>query len=129
MPKFVEGFANTLTVPSGARDVLKFDTEVRGFGIRKYADGRAFYIVKFSHQGRQRRQSLGEVVRGNLRAMRLLASDAKAQARQGRDILAERQAQREAVKNRRTLGSLVPEYLNACEARFRRRTFIEVNAI
>ena len=127
MPKFVEGFAEKIIIPPGARDALVFDTEVRGFGIRKYADGKAFYIVKFSHQGKQRRQSLGEVTRGNLRAMRLLASDAKAQARQGRDILAERQAARQAVKNRKTLGGLVPEYLKACEARLRPRTYSEVD--
>ena len=86
----------------------------------------AVYIVKFSHQGRQRRQSLGEVTRGNLKAMRLLASDAKAHARLGRDILAERQMARDAFKNRKTLGSLVSEYLKNCQARLRSRTLLEV---
>jgi len=78
-----------MTVPAGARDVLVFDNDhdkaVRGFGIRKFSTGRAFYIVKYSFRGRTRRQSLGEVRRGNLEKMRELAEDVKARARVGQD--------------------------------------------
>ena len=133
MPKFTEGFASTVNVPPGARDVLVFDTEVRGFGIRKFAGGAAYYFVKYTHEGKQRRQSLGEVTRGNLRAMRLLASEVKSRARAGQDIIAEKQAaetraeaEREATKNRKTLGTLVTEYLTARKGALRQRSYLEV---
>ena len=37
MLKFMEGFADRMTVPAGARDVQVFDDELPGFGIRKFA--------------------------------------------------------------------------------------------
>ena len=81
MPKLIEGFADGVVVPQGKRDVLIFDgghrDAVPGFGIRKFASGAAVYIVKYAHAGRQRRQSLGAVTSGNLKAMRLLASEVK----------------------------------------------------
>ena len=133
MPKFTEGFAATIEVPSGARDVLVFDSEVRGFGIRKFAGGAAYYFVKYTHEGKQRRQSLGEVTRGNLRPMRLLASEVKSRARAGQDIIAEKRAaearaetERETVKNRTTLGALVPVYLEARKRGLRPRSYVEV---
>jgi len=36
MAKFGEGFADTLEVPAGAKDVQDFDDELPGFGIRKF---------------------------------------------------------------------------------------------
>jgi hypothetical protein len=67
MPKLVEGFADKIEVPAGKRDVLVFDSEVRGFGIRKYADGRASYFVKYTVNGKPRRLTLGAVRKGNLK--------------------------------------------------------------
>ena len=55
MPKLMEGFADRLSVPSGARDVQVFDADLPGFGIRKFDSGRASYFVKF-HVGRQQRR-------------------------------------------------------------------------
>jgi len=94
MPKLTEGSAERLIVPPGRRDVLIFDggheDAVRGFGIRKFASGEAYYFVKYNIGRKQRRQSLGCVTRGNLKAMRLLASEVKARARLGQDIIAEK---------------------------------------
>src|SRR6516162_7688185 len=52
MPKFFEGYADKLVVPKGSRDVLVFDTEVRGLGIRKFASGEASYILKYPLAGK-----------------------------------------------------------------------------
>ena len=46
MPKLVEGYAARIKVPDNHRDVLVFDSELPGFGIRKFASGRASYFVK-----------------------------------------------------------------------------------
>src|SRR5688572_3728651 len=111
MPKFTEGFADKLTVPPGARDVQAFDDELPGFGIRKFAKGHASYFVKFNVGRQQRRKTLGKVVRGNLKAMRLEASAILARARLGVDTVAVARAA--AAKTPVTLGTLVPLYLAA----------------
>jgi len=111
MPKFYEGYADKIEVPTGKRDVLVFDSELRGFGIRQFASRAAYYIVKYSVAGITRRQSLGEVTRGNLKQMRLLASEVKARARLGQDVIAEKQAA--MAKNAEILGPVIEEYLRA----------------
>jgi integrase len=121
MPKFYEGYADKLVVPEGSRDVLVFDTEVAGLGIRKFASGEASYILKYpiagkvidgvTTRGRTRRVTLEEVTRGRLAKVRELAKDVKSRARVlGEDLLAEREAAA-AKAATPTLGDLVPKYL------------------
>ena len=81
MPKFVEGFADKLVVPAGAKDIQVFDDELPGFGIRKFASGATSYFVKFNVGSQQRRKTLGRIVKGNLKPMRLEASKVLAKAR------------------------------------------------
>ena len=99
-------------VPPGKRDVLIFDggheDAVRGFGIRKSASGEAYYFVKYNIGRKQRRQSLGSVTRGNLKAMRVLASEVKARARLGQDIIAEKEAAKSKPATT-ILGQVVPK--------------------
>ena len=123
MPKLVEGYADRLVVPAGARDVLVFDGDhpdaVRGFGLRKFASGKSFYFVKFSVNGRTKRISLGEVSRGNCKTMRMLASEVKARARLGQDVLEEKRTKAEgkqAARTAATVGALVPVYLKERES-------------
>jgi hypothetical protein len=79
-------------VPEGKRDVLTFDTEVSGFGIRRYADGSAAYFIKYAINGRQKRLTLGAVRKGNLAKMRGLAEEVKARAKLGQDVLGDQRA-------------------------------------
>jgi hypothetical protein len=77
--KFVEGTASKLQVPEGATDAQIFDSTLRGFGMRRFAPSKQFpkgkvsYFVKFTIAGKQRRVTLGEVIDGNLKSMRLQA--------------------------------------------------------
>jgi hypothetical protein len=123
MPKFIEGLADKLTVPPGARDVQVFDDELPGFGIRKFARGHASYFVKYNIGRQQRRKTLGKVVRGNLKAMRLEASGILAKARLGTDVVAVARAV--AAKNTATLGELVTKYLEAREGELRPKSLYE----
>jgi integrase len=123
MVKFVEGFVDRLQVPDGTRDVQVFDDELSGFGIRKFESGKASYFVKFNVGAQQRRKTLGKVVRGNLKAMRLEASAILAKARLGTDVVAVARAA--AAKNTTTLGELVPKYLDARESELRPKSLIE----
>ena len=51
-------------MPAGARDVQAFDEELPGFGIRKYARRARRLFLKYQIGTRQRRLTLGVVVRG-----------------------------------------------------------------
>lgn len=123
MPKFVEGFAATLRVPAGERDFQVFDDDLPGFGIRKFASGRASYFVKYNLGAKQRRLTLGAVVRGNLADMRKAASKVLSKARLGQDAVAEKRA---AIRKGMTLGELVPLYLKQREVELRPRSHVEV---
>ncbi len=124
MAKFIEGFVDKMIVPAGARDAQAFDDELPGFGIRKFDSGKASYFVKFNVGAQQRRKTLGKVVRGNLKAMRLEASTVLAKARLGTDVVA--QARAAAAKSTATLGDLVPKYLTAREGELRASSHTEV---
>ena len=124
MPKFKEGYAAGLAVPSGKRDVQVFDDALPGFGIRKFASGRVSYFVKFNVGQQQRRLTLGAVVPGNLAEMRKRASTVLSKARLGQDSVTERQVATD--KRRMTVGVLVSEYLPQRMPRLRPRYFSEV---
>jgi hypothetical protein len=115
--KFVEGLADRLRVPAGARDVQVFDDDLPGFGIRKFES-----FVKFAVGPQRRRKTLGKVVRGNLKAMRLEASAILAKARLGTDVVAV--ARFAAAKSTTPLlGELVPKYLDAREGELRPKSY------
>src|SRR5215831_14206814 len=108
--KFTESTAKRLQVPEGKKDVFQFDAVEPGFFIRKFASGKAFYGVKYTCNGQQRRLKLGQPLPGNLAEMRKLAGDAKAKARLGIDVVAEARKAKKAAEAM-TLGELVPAYL------------------
>jgi integrase len=124
MPKFKEGYAARLIVPPGKRDVQVFDDALPGFGIRKFASGRASYFCKFNVGQQQRRLTLGAAVPGNLAEMRRRASTVLSKARLGQDSVAERQVA--ADKRRMTVGALVVDYLAQREPKLRPRYFSEI---
>src|SRR5262245_63184975 len=115
MPSLTENFVQALKVPEGKLDIQVFDDKLPGFGVRKYAKGHAVYIVKYSVRGKSRKQTLGRVVPGNLKAMRLEASGILAKAHQGIDAVAEKKAEADAAARLKTLGELVPIYLEVRE--------------
>jgi hypothetical protein len=126
MVKLVEGLADRLTVPSGKRDTQVFDDDLPGFGLRKFDSGRASYFVKFNIGPQQRRLTLGAVVRGNLREMRLEASRILAKARLGTDVVALKRVA--AAKCAVTVGDLVPKYLESARPSYGRATMPRSNA-
>lgn len=122
MVKLVEGLAGKLRVPAGKRDIQVFDDALPGFGIRKFESGKAFYFVKFTVGGQQRKLSLGAVVPGVLGEKRKAASEILTRARVGQDVVAEKRSAK--TKRTITLGELVPKYLRDCETRLRDATYI-----
>jgi integrase len=106
------GLANAiarLKVPPGARDVQIFDDKLPGFGLRKFASGKASFFVKFNVGKQQRRMSLGVATASGLEDARAAAEKILAKARLGDDAQAAKKAER--AKRASTLGSLIPQYL------------------
>jgi hypothetical protein len=115
MPKLTDQSIRSLQVPKGAKDIQAFDDELPGFGVRKFASGKASLFVKYSVGAQQRRKTLGPWVPGALAAIRKEAAVVLAQARLGKDVVGEaRKAQQEA-KKAKTLGEIVGPYLQLRE--------------
>jgi integrase len=115
MAKLTDKDIRDLTVPEGAKDIQSFDKELPGFGVRKFASGKASLFVKYTVGTQQRRKTLGPWVAGTLPAIRKEAAVVLAQARLGKDVVGEaRKAQQEA-KKAKTLGELVEPYLRLRE--------------
>jgi integrase len=130
--KLEEGLAARIPVPKGKRDVMVYDTETPGFFLRKFASGRAVYGVKFSVRGQERKVALYDAtIKGVLAKARKEAGDVRAKARLGTDVVADREAAKEAKKAEAaraesTLGVVGKAYLEAREPEMRPRYFLEV---
>jgi integrase len=122
-----EGIAGRIAVPEDDRDVLVFDTNQRGFFLRKFKSGRAVWGVKYSVGNKQRRLHLYDAtVRGTLAKARKEAADVRAKARLGMDAIAEKRAAAEAAKNAITVAKLAERYLSDRRPSWRPRYYLEV---
>ena len=137
MAKITEGFAQRIAVPAGTdpkSGFQVFDDTLRGFGIRKFPNGKAVYFVKFNIGAQQRRHVLGSaLVRGALADARKEAARILLKARSGLDVVAEKltaeakaRAECDALKKRKTMGSLVPIYLEKRRRALRPRSYLEI---
>jgi integrase len=103
-------------------DVLTFDAEHPGFGLRTYASGAPpVWFVKYAAGGVQRRMVLGLAMWGNIDAMRELAATTRAKAKLGTDVMADQRKARAEPKPR-TLGELVEPYLTVRAKELRARS-------
>jgi integrase len=86
-----------LPVPEG-RNRIKYDSELKGFGIRVTPAGAKSFILNYrTRAGRERRFTIGQVDEGwKVRAARDEAEDIKAKVRGGYDPLAEIEDERGA---------------------------------
>lgn len=124
MAKILENTVSKIKVPEGKRDILVFDDSLPGFGIRKFASGKASFFVKYQLSGgQQRKLSLGPVVPGVVAEMRRKASDILAKARLGQDVVAEKHA---AAKKGASVGSLIERYLAARQSEVSGRYRVEM---
>jgi integrase len=120
MVKLVESVVAQLRVPPGKRDMIVFDDALPGFGVRKFASGKASYFVKYSLGPQQRKITLGKVVPGMLAEIRREASWVLAQAKLGHDVAAKK---KEAIaKQSATVGSLIDSYIEERRTELKPRT-------
>jgi integrase len=145
--KLTEASVAKLKCPPDARDVMLFDTQLPGFGVRAFASGQKSYFVKFSIRGKQHKHVLGPAISGAVEigqgkdrrvvplveAKRLEAMEILTAARGGRNLIAAREAeakqaaeQAAALAARMSLGEAVERYLKSCEGDLSPKWFKEV---
>lgn len=99
------------------RERFYWDSELPGFGLRIRASGRKYFIVQFRAKGRERRITIGQYGAVTADAARRRAIAHIAEARNGADPAAER----DAARSRVTMGALADRFLeehvaNHCKA-------------
>lgn len=116
---------NRLELPSGKTELLVFDDQVRGFGLRLRAGGKRSWIVQFRIGQKQRRLTIGSAATIDPATAREQARQKLAQVALGTDPqLEKRQARRDASE---TLGGLITKYLESHAAgSLSARTLVEV---
>jgi integrase len=126
--KFTEGCASKIAVPHGKGEVVVFDDAQPGFGIRKFADGRAVYFVRYSVAGTRRKLVLSPCIPGVLTAMRKRAAEIVADAKRGADPVTENKAAVKAKKAAKeaALGVLIEQYLAKRKGELKPRSYEEV---
>ena len=106
MPKLTNGFVTSIRPRD--KDIVVWDTEIPGFGIRVRPSGKRVYILKYrTKQGRQRKPTIGQ--HGPLKAnkAREIARRWLVDVAEGGDPSADKQADRHAP----TMADLCDRYL------------------
>lgn len=117
MAKLTDRMIAELSCPSGKKDQLVFDTEVRGLGIRVSSSGRKNFLVQWRCPitGKSKRLPLGAYGAITLKAARDAARVVLGKVAQGRDPMAEKKARRDQAKHQAsasqlTLSRLIDEW-------------------
>ncbi len=107
--------AKHLLVPHDPRrPTMIYDTELSGFGAYRITERPGSYFVHYRVNGRQRKKVIARVNEINVADARDEAARIKLAARQGQDLLAERQRKADQEK---TLGQAYVEYLEVLKRR------------
>ncbi len=106
MPKLTDGIIEN--IEPGDREIIIWDTEVKGFGVRVQPSGRRSYILKYRNiHGIIRKPKIAACADLSVAKARKTASEWKEAVRAGKDPSAERQAARKAP----TVADLAADYL------------------
>jgi integrase len=123
LPKLTDSTVADLMCPAGKKDILVFDDELPGFGVRVTAAGKRIFIFQYRELKAVRRMTLGifgaELTTAKARSK---AQSRKGQARDGKDpalekrkaqeaaLLAAGEAKRAAKTQAYTLRALIEEW-------------------
>jgi len=113
-----------ITVPPGKTEVIEFDDDIPGWGLRVRAGGSATWIFQYRQGRKQRRMSLGSAAAITAQKARERASELHARVRLGQDPAGEKIENR--TKAAETFGSVVQPFLTHKKTALKPRTFAEV---
>jgi integrase len=114
----------TISLPAGKKDIIVFDDDINGFGLRVREGGRKCWIVQYRLGMKQRRLNLGPIARLSAEDARKTAKNVLARVTLGQDPQSDRQTAKSRAVD--TLGVLVEEYLDARQSILRPRSYLEV---
>jgi hypothetical protein len=108
MAKITKRFVDRLTAAAAAADVVHWDDDLTGFGVRAKPSGARSYLVQYRNAGGQsKRLTVGKVGVLTPEEARSEARSALAAVAKGKDPVAEKRAQRAVL----TVSELVERYL------------------
>ncbi len=119
--KLTKRVVDALQPDASGQDVIFFDTEQKGFGVRVVPSGVKSYVLRYTNKfGRKRSFTLGRVGALTPAQARSMADDWVARIRKGEDPSEQRQADRAA----QTVAELCDEYLEANKGRIKASTLL-----
>ncbi|HEY6519984.1 MAG TPA: Arm DNA-binding domain-containing protein, partial [Roseiarcus sp.] len=113
--KLTQRRIETVECPPEKKDILLFDDEQRGLGLRVTASGGKSYLAQYTFGGRKRRLPLGSCSAISLAGARTAVRELLGKVATGRDPFAERKAallevQRKTDHETLTLGVLLEQW-------------------
>jgi integrase len=121
--KLTKAVVAKLALPAGKSDLIVFDEDLSGFGLRLRAGGSAVWITQYRVGVQQRRVTLGRLATLDPDRARKAAREVLAKADLGQDIQAERvERQARAVV---TFGTIAEHYIAYVTRTKRPRTQVE----
>lgn len=123
--RFTQQNVRLVSLPAGKAELLVFDDDLPGFGVRLRGGGKRTWIVQYRIGEKQRRVSLGRVEALDADKARREAKNVLSKANLGTDTQVERRIAR--TKAAETLGLLVERYLTTyAELNMKPRSYAEV---
>src|SRR5262249_26351057 len=113
-----------VAIPRGKSEIIEFDDDVPGFGLRVRAGGSAGWIFQYRIGSKQRRVSLGSASAITPQNARSRASELHARVRLGEDPAGQKIESR--VRAAETFGAILQPYLVHKKAELKARTYVEV---
>ena len=122
MMKLTERRIESLQCPAGKKDVMVFDDEQSGLGVRVTAGGGKSFLVQYRHAGKKRRVPLGSCSAISLASARKAAQSIMGDVAKGLDPASDRK--RKAAHDALTLETLLGQWetLNLADRRERYAT-------
>jgi integrase len=122
--KITQAVVRRAALPTGKSDVIYFDDDIAGFGLRLRNSGSNTWIFQYKVGVKNRRITIGAVSAVDLGAARDTAKDLYAQVRLGRDPAGEKQRARLTASE--TVAAAVAPYLEHARRALRPRSFEDV---
>jgi integrase len=120
--KLTQASIDRLALPPGKSEVIVFDDNVPGFGLRLRAGGSRTFIVQYALGGRQRRMTIGTPKILDAAKARQTARNLLAKVRLGHDPAVERTEARARASDE-PLGAIIGRFLARQERRLRPRSY------
>jgi integrase len=95
--KLTDRTVAALACPPGRKDILLFDADLKGFGVRVTAGGRRIWLQQYRVGAKVRRHPIGDWPNVTAAAARKKAEQLRGKTRGGADPVAERRTARAAV--------------------------------